>query len=283
MVKIVTDSTSDLPQEIVKELDITIVPAYVIFNLKRYLDGVDITREEFYKRLAESSVPPSTTAPSPKEFALAYQEILKKDKEILVICLSAKLSRIYESAFQASLEVARPGYKIDVIDSSLAAMALGLLVIEAGTLAKAGAGLGKIKAKIKTSIKDIRLLAVLDTLEYAEKGGRLEKLSIKLAKKATSILNVKAVLNIKDGEISFAGAVRPGKKTERILNFISRGRNVEKIALEYSSKKQEAEMIREKIIASFPDIPIYLSSLSPGIGCHAGPGVIAVSIKERTA
>ncbi len=277
MVRIVTDSTADLPEEIMEALGITVVPAYVIFGQKSYKDGIDISKDEFYQKLTEEKIHPTTSTATPEEFAKAYLKLAEQDQEIISLHLSPSFSRIYESALQGKeqAEKEKPNLKVEVIDTRWVVMAMGFLVIKAAKLAAEKKQLAEIVEEIKETIPRIRFLAVLDTLKYLKTGGRAQKA---VGQGITALLNVKMLLTIKDGEAVRAGMVKVPKKIERFVDFIKRSSEAREIAIEYSTNLEEAQSLREKVKATFPEAVIYFSQVTPVIGTHAGPGILAVSV-----
>ncbi len=286
-VKVVTDSGADIPKEIMEELGIKTVPYLVQFGGETRRDRVDITPEEIYQRLEESlkeGPQLTTSAPFPKDFIDIYQECGADG--IISIHLTGKHSATYDSALNAKAiveEEKKCQYHIEVIDSRLIVMGMGFLAILAAELAKEGKSLKEIVKAVEDAIPKIHLLCVLDSLKYVEKGGRLGKVALRAAQAATSMLNLKALLTLKKGEISFAGVVRPNRKKERLMEFISSFTRVKEAAVEYTAAKDkgEAEDLLETINHLFPGVPLYLSQISSVIGVHSGPGALVVALREE--
>jgi DegV family protein with EDD domain len=279
MVKIVTDSSCDILNNHIEELGISIVPLKFTFGLESFKDG-EISEEESYQKLEKNPKDVFTSAPSIGEYHEVYDRLLKSDDKILSIHLSGKLSGTYGNALTAAGEF---GNRIRVVDSTFAAMALGFLVMEAAAVAKSGISLKDLEKMVLKKIKSIKLRAVLDTLDYAVQGGRLKGLLLDTVRQASKFLNVKVILSFKDGDLSLAGTVRPKDKIKKMVDFISRSPNIERVAVEYSfSNREEAEKLKAEIKSAFPGISVYLSKLSLAVGCHGGPGVLAVATQERT-
>ncbi|HJX13626.1 MAG TPA: DegV family protein, partial [Dehalococcoidales bacterium] len=202
-VKIVTDSLSDITEDLARELGLTVVPLYVRFGEDIYRDRVDITTEEFYRRLVTESTLPSTTQPTPNDFLEVYQKLAKETDEILVIVVSSKLSGTYQSATQAKQMM--PGKcRIEIIDSLSVAMGQGLIAISSAEAVKKGASLEKAADLARQAVSRSHLIAYFDTLKYLAKGGRIGKASGLLG----SMLSVKPILTIKEGEMSPLTRVR---------------------------------------------------------------------------
>ncbi len=278
-VRIVTDSTSDIPRGIVDALGITVVPVYIQFGIQSLRDGVDITREEFYERLINSPIPPTTSTCSCGDLVKAYQKLAKGTDSILSIHLSSKLSAVYSTALLAKETMEKEkNCRIIVIDSQFAAMASGLLVILAAKMAKEGKNLGEIVDSVEKNIPNVHFLAILDTLRYASKGGRVGKTLICAAQAANRLLNVKPMLTFKNGEVALSGMVRAQKREEKLMEFVQSFSGRRGIAVEYTTGRKEAEDLLKRIKAKFPWANLYLSQASPAIGTHAGPGTFAVSV-----
>ena len=276
-VKIVTDSSADLPAQLVQELGITVVPLYVRFGEKVYRDRVDISEDEFYQRLLHDPVHPSTIQPTPQDFASVYQKLSPKADGIVSIHMSAKLSGTYNSALQGK-EMIEKGCPIEVVDSQTTSMGLGLIDIAAAIVAKAGEGLPTVMEEVKQAIPSIRLLFLLDTLEYLLLGGRIGKAKALLG----SILNVKPVLTLKDGEVVPAGQVRSrAKGIDRLFDFVKSASNIQDLAVVYNTTPDEAQALEERIGTIFTKEQIKLARVGPMLGVHSGPGALAVALREK--
>jgi len=280
-VKVVTDSGADIPEEIVKELEIETVPYLVQFGLNSFRDGIDIQAEEIY-RLLKEGVHLTTSAPFPKDFIEIYQRY----DEIISIHISSKLSRTYESALFAKTMVEKEkNCQIEVIDSQALVMGMGFLAILAAKMAKEGENLKEIVKTVEDSIPKIHLWGILDSLKYIEKGGRLGDAAILLEglRKTEKLLKIKAVLTLKKGKVRPSGIVRLHQKKEKLIEFINSFPKVKEVAVEYATDKdrEEAEDLLGKIKSLFPGITYYLSRISPVLGVHAGPGALVVTLREE--
>ncbi len=275
-VKIVTDSSADLPDELVKALGITVVPLYVRFGDEVLRDRVDISEDEFYQRLTEGSVHPSTTQPSPQDFVDIYQKLAKGADGIVSIHISAKLSGTCNSAIQAR-ETMGSSCPIEVVDSETLSMALGLIVIAAARAAKAGKSLDEVEAVARETMPKIRLLALLDTLKYLMLGGRIGKAKALLG----SILSVKPILTLKDGEVVPAGQVRTrAKGLDRLFEFVQSIENIQELTVVHSTTPDEAQALAERLGSVFDKEKIIMSRLGPVLGVHIGPAALIVAARE---
>ena len=274
-VKVVTDSGADLPDQLVKELGITVVPIYVRFGEEVYRDRVDISEDEFYERLTHDPVHPSTTQPTPQDFADVYQKLSQEAEGIISVHLSTKLSGTYNSALMAKdmLETECP---IEVVDSETLTMSLGLIATVAAQAAKAGESLEAVVAAAKRAIPKVNLLALLDTLVYLQKGGRIGKVKALLG----SVLSVKPMLAAKDGELVPVGQVRTRTKgIDKLFDFVQSAADIQDLAVVYNTTPDEAQALAERIGSVFDREKIRMARLGPGLGVHGGPGVMAVAIR----
>ena len=275
-VKVVVDSTSDIPEQLAKEWDITVVPAYVVFGGKSYRDRLDISDDEIYTKLDHDSVFPTTSVPSPKDFADVYDRLADETDEIISIHVTSKESGVYNSALLGK-ELVNKKCNIEVIDSLSLAMSCGILAIAAAKEARAGASLERVAEVVRQSIPRMHLLMVLDTLKYVVRGGRLGKPYGLLG----SVLKVKPLLTLRDGKLVLAGVARTrAKAIKRLYDFVEGFPQVSEIAVSYTTGSEEAEVLAERIKAEFPNVPLYLTRIGPVLGTHAGPGTMGVAVRE---
>ena len=273
-VKIVADTTSDLPSEVAKELGITVVSLYVHFGSNSYRNGVDLTTDQFYQKMIGSQTIATTSVPSPGTFAQAYDKLAEETDEILAITISHKLSATYESATQAVDKMKRK-CRVEVISSQWALMALGLIVIAAAKAANSGASLDEVAALTRKNITRMDMRIAFDTLEYLRRGGRIGKAQAFFG----SLLKVNPILTIKDGETYPAARERSrAKAVDYLCNFATSFSHIEEMAVEHATTPNEAERLIERIGAKFPKERIYRSKVSPVIGAHVGPRVLGVSV-----
>jgi DegV family protein with EDD domain len=275
-VKIVTDSSADLPDQLIKELGITVVPLYVRFGEEIHRDRVTITEDEFYQRLEHDPVHPSTVQPGPQDFLEVYQELAPDADAIVSLHISSKLSGTCNSALMAK-DMIEEGCPIEVVDTQAVTMGLGLIVIAAAKMAKAGESVDKIVEEVKQAIPQIHFLALFDTLKYLMLGGRIGKASALLG----SILNVKPILSLKDGEVVPAGKVRTrAKGIDKLVHFVKDAENIQDLAVAYSTTPDEAQRLAERIGSVFDKEKIRMSRIGPVLGVHMGPGTLIVVIRE---
>jgi len=274
-IKIVTDSTSDLPQALADELGIKIVPLYVQFGNETYRDRVDISDTEFYERLTNSSVHPTTSQPTPQDFADVYREVSKDADGIISIHISTKLSGTCNSALQGK-KLAAIKCPIEVIDSEMVSMGLGLIAIGAATIISSDDNFKQVIEKTKQLIPNTHVWALFDTLKYLAMGGRIGKSKAFLG----SILNIKPILSVKDGEMMPAIQARSRDKGIALLkSFTRKFTTIEDLAVMYTTTPDEAQNLADNMGTIFEHGRIKIARLGPALGVHAGPGALAVGIR----
>ncbi len=275
-IRIVTDSTADLPEEIIQELGITVVPLIVRFGAEALREGGNITNAEFYHRLTVDPNHPSTSQPSPGEFVEAYQGIAADADEIISIHLSSDLSGTVESATLAvgGDEVETP---VHVVDSRLISMGLGSLVVMAAERARDGVGVEAILSEVNDWIPRGRICFLLDTLEYLKRGGRIGAAQAFLG----SLLKVKPILHVMNGVIEPLDRARSVRKaTDRIVRYLHDEAGDGRLAyagMLYSTDKDLAMAIKDRIDAEFEVGRWYVTEIGAVIGAHTGPGAIGVA------
>ncbi|MFH0847158.1 MAG: DegV family protein [Chloroflexota bacterium] len=272
--RIVCDSVADLPPEVLKELGITTIPLLVRFGDEVYRDAVDLSVSEFYQKLMNSRVLPVTSVPPPVAFAETYDRLAGEADEILVITLSSRLSGTYSVALQ-SIGLMKKPCRVVVVDSQVAALAEGFVVVKAAQVAKAGASLDEAVKVVKETIPRVHFRATLSTLEYLQRGGRIGKAQAFLG----SILKVNPIITLKDGVVE--PVTRTYSRTqaiEHIYNFVLSFQEVEALAVEHSGDSSDADRLARRLGSVFPNRPIYRSGATPVIGAHTGPGLLLVAV-----
>jgi DegV family protein with EDD domain len=273
-VKIVTDSTSDIPESIAAELDIEVVPLYIQFDKEGYRDGVDIDRGRFYSLLASSQRHPVTSQPTPEDFAKVYGDACHHSGGIVSVHISSKLSGTHGSAAAGAKS---PGITcpVEVIDSGFNSLGLALIVIEAAKLAKQGVGMLEIVQSIHSMIARTSMLGIFNTLEYAIAGGRINKATGKLV----GILNVKPLFSFRHGEVVLAGVSRTYRKAmDRLVAFAGSKGEIQAIGIAHSAFPREADELKNRLQGLPCHQPIIVSELGAALGAHGGPGVLLVAL-----
>lgn len=276
-VRIVTDSLSDLASGLIGNLDITVVPLTVLFGHETFLDRVTISTDEFYHRLVHGDVWPASTQPSPQEFANTYDKLAETSNEILVIILSSKLSGTVQSAMAGKRLMKTKKCRVEVIDSQTVAGGLGLVVLSAARKAQDGTGMDELLEFTQKALKRSHFLVYFDTLKYLTKGGRIGKAQGFLG----SVLSIKPILNLKDGEMSPVTRVRSNSAGITYLNnYVNSFKNIDSILIEHTTSVESADQLAKIIGAAHPKVPILRSTVAPVAGTYAGPNAFAVSVLE---
>ena len=278
VVKIVTDSISDLPPEVVKELNIAVVPIVVNFGDKTYRDGIDLTPEQFYEKLKTTEVFPHTSVPSPGVFAEVYDSLAEKTDQILVITVSSRLSGTYQVALQA-MRLMKRACQVEVMDSCCATMAQGFIVMAAAKAAAAGASLTEVKEVIRKTMYRVDFHATFDTLDYLRRGGRIGRAQAFLG----SMLKINPIITLQDGVVEPVERVRSrARALEQLFRFAQSYTKIEEMAVEDTASPTEAEALTERLGSLFPKERIYRSRMTPAIGTHTGPGLLLIAVQGES-
>ena len=279
-INIVTDSGSDLPRHVAEGLGINIVPLYVHFGPASYRDGVDLQPADFFKKLESGPVHPTTSSPSPGDFAEVYQKLGQNCEGILSVHISSKVSATYDSALRGKDLVSTSKCPIEVVDSRLVTIPLALVVMELARAAAAGKNMNEIKDLVGRLIPAVRAYGILDTLKYIVKGGRLGKASGLVG----SLLPVRPILTIKDGSVIPVGVSRTRNGAiERLLERLKSVSNVRAVGIAHSAPDEEIASFMDKLRTFVPDIKPMIAKLGPAIGTHGGPGTILVAMQQELA
>ncbi len=279
MVRVVTDSTSDIPPEVLQDLDITVVPLYVVFGDKTYRDRVDIGEEEFYHRLTTDSALPTTSVPSPRDFADVYNRLANDTDEIISIHLTSKESGTYNSALLGK-ELVEKKCSIEVIDSQSISMACGLLAIAAAREARAGRSLVQVTEMVRRSLQRTHILFLVDTLKYVVRGGRIGKAQGMLG----SVLGVKPLLTMREGDLSLSGIARTRTRAvERLYDFALSFPRLVDAAVPYTTNREAADALARRVREAFPRASVYVARVGPALGTHAGPESMGMVVREGEA
>ena len=275
-VRIVTDSTADISQDQAEAAGITIVPLTVFFGDEAYLDGVDLDSAGFYQKLSTSKALPRTSQPSPAAFQQAYTRLIDEGADaILSIHLSAKLSGTYQSACTArdTLPDTVKKIPIEIIDSQSISVGMSWAILLAAREAREGMGLAEIKAHVLDQLPRTRILAVLDTLEYIKRGGRIGGARAFLG----NMLSFKPIISLKDGEVIALEQPRTRSKAyARIAQLAQERGKVEHISLAESDDEVGQQLAQVIKTVYTGELPVY--RLGAVLGTHAGPGTAAVAV-----
>lgn len=276
IIKIVTDSTCDLPISIVQEYDIRVIPCYVNMNGKSYLDGIDLSREFFFKSLPTANPLPTTSAPGMDAFINEYQRIADEGADgIISIHISETLSNINNVAKIAAEAFER--IPVRVIDSGQLSMGLGLLALVGAKFAKQGASLEEVESEILAKKPLTNAFAQLDTLDYLRRSGRLSAAIHGIG----NLLELKPITKMTNG---FSGVEmkRTRKKAhQRFLEIAQELGPAEIVGIIHADAFQNALVVREELRTIWPDIEPIISYVTPAIGAHVGPGTICIASIQK--
>jgi DegV family protein with EDD domain len=277
LVKIVTDSTSDLTSELAEKLGITVIPLFVHFGSEAYRDKVDLSTEDFYLKLAEAKALPTTSSPSPFSFTEVYSKLAKETDEILTITISSRLSATHQVAIQGR-EQFKGNCRVEIIDSLTAVGGLGLIVIAAAKAAQAGYGLDQVIDVTKSSMSRVDFRIAFDTLEYLKRGGRIGKAEAFLG----TMLKVNPILTIKDGVVEGVARIRSrARAIDFLYDFATSIDHVEEIAVEDANTPADVESLIKRLNVKFARDQIHRLKISPVIGTNVGPRVIGLSVLPK--
>ncbi|MFU8827106.1 MAG: DegV family protein [Brevefilum sp.] len=274
-VAIITDSSAYLPDTIVEELGIHVVPLTLHWGDDTYRDGEDIHAEEFYARLAEADTLPTTSQTTVGEFTQLFGRLLEADYAVLALLISSGLSGTVDSALQAQKDF--PDAPLAVYDSQLVSMSLGFMVMKVARAAKAGASLEECLALAEEVYPKIGVYFTVDTLKYLHMGGR-----INTAKRVMgSALNIKPIMEIRDGKIELIESVRSRKKAlARMLELVARdlgGCESVRISTFHAAADEESQTLLAQAVERFNPIETVSTFVSPAIGTHTGPGTVSIA------
>jgi DegV family protein with EDD domain len=276
-IKIVTDSTCDLPENVICDLGITVVPLFINLFDKGYLDGVEITRQDFYTNLPNYKVHPTTGVPGLNAFVKAYESLASNGAtEILSIHISESLSGTVEVARAAAQEIDQ--IKVTVRDSGQLSLGTGFQVETAARMAKAGHSMDEVLAVLDELMPRIFVTAGLQTLDYLRRSGRMNRFMAGLG----SLLQLKPILTMKNGQPG-SERVRTSSKAEaRIIEMLEEHQPIERFALLHTDATDEANAFLSRIKHLLPDNEIYSMDITPVIGVHIGPGAVGYAIVSKT-
>jgi DegV family protein with EDD domain len=281
MIKIVTDTTCDLPPAMWEEYDITPVPINIQFGTENYHEGVDIDHDLFYRKIEELGIIPTTSQPSVGEFAEVYRRLAREEGADTIISahVTAKLSGTYQSAQMAGQEVSDE-VKVYAYDSMAGAALLGLMCMEASQMARAGNSPEEIIARLDEIRSRMNVLLVLENLEYSRKSGRVGGLRAALA----SLLNVKPIINLEDGLLDVQESVRTRRKSlDRLLDIAEERvgtTNPINVGVVHARASEMGQEMLDRVKERFNCQEAYVTDLCASLTVHFGPGTIGLCFYE---
>lgn len=270
---VVTDSTADLEPELQQRLGLAIVPLIVNWDGQTFRDKIDLSATEFYRRLRTSKTLPKTGAPSLAAFESAFREKLKQHEAVICINLAAGLSGTYEVAHRAA-ESVDPQH-IWVVDSGSVSIGIGWLAEMAVTLANDGVAPAEIAQQLEQAKRRLRILALLETLTFLQRGGRIGR----AAALAGTLLSVKPILSVRDGEVAPVERVRTmSGALRRLVELVGAEGPIERLGVIDADSASNAREVENLLKARYPEVSIDRGELGPVVGTHGGPGVIGVGV-----
>ena len=275
-VRIVTDSTCDIPADVARDLGIAVVPQYVEFGGQLYRDNVDITADQFYSRLAAGPALPRTSPASPGEFKEVFDAAGEDADGIVCIHISSKLSSATQAAVASAVTATTAPCPLEVIDSYQGSMGLGLTVMAAAEAANRGEGLGEVAAAARDAASRVRLFVLFETLEYLYRGGRIGKAQSLMA----SLLSIKPMATIEEGEVHPMGKVRTFRKGLLALEKAVRDcAPLASLSVMHSTTPDAAADFCGRIRHLLPDgADPHIARFGPVVGTYAGPGALGVAL-----
>jgi DegV family protein with EDD domain len=272
-VKIVTESTADIPPFLAEELGIRVVPTLVTFGTDTYRDGVDLTKEQFYNRLKHSTATPTTAAPSPDAYAQVYRELAHGTDEIVSIHTASKLSALYSTASLAATGVA--GARIAVLDSEQVTMGCGLMAVAAAEAAQRGATLEQIVGLVESMKARTWVIAALAGLDFVYRGGRLARMPAMIG----TLLHIKPIIIVRAGEAHVVERMRSWRRAlERLVEMVAGLGPLERAIVLDADAPVAAGQIADKVKALRPDWRRLTGQAGVTIASHAGPGAVGVAV-----
>jgi DegV family protein with EDD domain len=276
-VAVITDSTAYIPDAMLKAHQITVVPQVLIWGEETFRDGVDIMPDDFYKRLETAKVMPTTSQVSIGDMKTAFEKLLESGFDVLGIFISSKLSGTIQSATQAREMLPKAAEKITIVDSNSTAMAMGFHVLLTARAAQDGATLDECQKQAEKAREHTGVYFVVDTLEFLRRGGRIGGAQALLG----SALNIKPILELRDGRIESVDKVRTKSKAiDRMIDLVAQhvaGRTPVRLATLHANAETEARAALEAAVLQLQPIETVFASVSPVIGTHAGPGTIGLA------
>ncbi len=274
MLRIVTDGAADMLPEWAKEYGIDTIPVNILFGEKSYLQGVELDNEGFYKLVDESKGIPKTSQPSPHQFVEFYRKIAQKGDTILSIHITAKLSGTYASAIAAAEEL-KGEFNVVPVDSASGSLGIGLMCREARKLERAGKSVDEIVSYLEKTKRNVRVILTLDTLEYAKMSGRVKTLQAALA----SLLNVKPIAILRDGDLNMAERVRTRKGSlDRVIEIAEEeyGKQAVYLAVVHARDVKSGQALLDQARSHFNHKETMLGELSISIAANLGPGTVGL-------
>ena len=275
-VTVVTDSTADVPPDLAAELGIVTVPLRINFGQESFRDQIDLTTEELIRRMERAPALPTTSQPTPAEFAATFQEQVDAGRDVVCVTIGGLLSGTYRSALAGAEQVAPD--RIAVVDGATTTMHLGWAAIEGARAARAGADRESVAAAVRDAQARSNLFVVLRTLDYVYKGGRIGK----VGQLVGSALNIKPIISVRDGRVTAIERVRTWKRAVRRLVELAQGEgDLSDIMVLYVDDRSNADAMLAELGEHFPNASVGITRCGAVITTHVGPGAIGVATLRR--
>jgi DegV family protein with EDD domain len=276
-IALVTDSTTYMPPELVKQYNISVAPQVLIWGDQTYKDGIDIESREFFTRLKTAKVMPSTSQVAVISFQEIFQDLVNKDFDVLALLVSSKLSGTVQSAMQAKDLMSSAREKVNVVDSQSVAMALGFQVLAVARAIEDGASLKDAIALAERSHQNTGVCFAVDTLEFLHRGGRIGGAQRFLG----TMLNMKPILAIQDGRVEGIDRIRTKNKAhDRVLELTIEkvaGRTPVRLATLHANAAEDAKALLTRAEQALHPVESIFTEVSPTVGTHAGPGTVGLA------
>ena len=275
-IRIVTDSTCDLPPKVIEAWGITTIPLYINIGEKGYLDGVEISRQAFYTNLPEYDVHPTTGTPGIETFLKVFDDLAEEGaSEILSIHISESLSATVQVARTAAKQFDR--IPVTVRDGGQLSLGTGFQVEIAAKMARQGSSMDEILAALEDLGQRTFVTAALDTLEYLRRSGRMNRVLVGIG----SLLQLKPILTMRNGEAGSERVRTAAKADARLLELLIENLPIEKFALLHTNAAAKAEAFRKRIAEMLPEGAVYSMDITPVIGAHIGPGAVGYAVVSK--
>ena len=278
-VRIVTDSSADLPIDLVDQHQITVIPCYVVVDDQTFKDGIEIKPDDFYVRLQSEGRTPTTAQPTVADFQAVYQDLVGQGHQVISIHVSAKLSGTSNSAEQAKASL-EDSSQVEIIDSKLASIALGLAVLDAAAMVAGGTDFQEVANKVRRDLGRHHGLFALDTLEYLKKGGRIGKAQAFMG----SILSVKPILKLQDGEAHPVERPRNRERAMRRLIELTQDLGpVERLAVIHSTDPDPMALLKQELSGLLPAGQIIEARFGSTLGTYIGPDALGIAVTQAAS
>ncbi len=284
-VAVVAESTCCLPRELVERFSIGIVPIPFVFGTETYLDGVDLSAEQFYEKLEATRTPPKTSPPSPGEYVRVWQSAAGRAQTIVMVTADSKISTLQRSARLAQELAAETmrDVRIEIVDSLSAGMGQGFVALAAARSATAGDTVERVAANARRVSAQVRMVVTLDTLEYLARASRIPQVAAVLG----GVLAIKPIIEISGGDIRPLARVRTRRRSieaviEHMRRAVPEGARVH-VAVQHARAELEAREMEAQVRDTFDCVELYTTEFTPVMGGYCGPGLLGLAFYVEAA